>query len=72
GAVARLLWPLLWARPLLAVALGVPLAIDTMLYASFKSLDFGLILLLLTLWGGRVVSLHPGGFYSMSGRPQDH
>lgn len=32
--------------PLLVVALAVPLAIDTLLYASYKSLDFGLILLL--------------------------
>jgi len=32
--------------PLLSVALAVPLTIDTFLYASFKSLDFGLILLI--------------------------
>lgn len=34
------------AVPLLAAALAVPLAVDTLLYASYKSLDFGLILLL--------------------------
>ncbi len=32
-------------NPVLAVALAVPLLIDIFLYASFKSLDFGLILL---------------------------
>lgn len=36
-------------NPVLAAGLGVPLAIDTLLYASFKSLDFGLILLLCAL-----------------------
>lgn len=64
GALAGRLWPLLWARPLLAVALGVPLAIDTMLYASFKSLDFGLILLLLAVWGDRVASLQKSPAYA--------
>jgi hypothetical protein len=38
-----------------------------MLYASFKSLDFGVILLVLAVWGGRAVSLHPRRVYSMSG-----
>jgi hypothetical protein len=64
--IARLLWPLLWARPVLAVALGAPLAIDLTLYASFKSLDFGLILLLAAVWGSRAVSLHKRPVYSMS------
>lgn len=46
-----LAWPLFWrvlpSDPLFAMALGGPLFIDVFLYASFKSLDFGLILLLL-------------------------
>lgn len=66
AALARLLWPMLRTVPVMAVALGVPLVIDVTLYASFKSLDFGLILLLLALWGGRAVSLHPRPVYSMS------
>lgn len=66
AALARLLWPLWRAAPVVALALGVPLAIDITLYASFKSLDFGVILLLLALWGGRAVSLHPRPVYSMS------
>lgn len=65
-ALARMLGPAARTAPVMAVALGVPLAIDVTLYASFKSLDFGLILLLITLWGGRAVSLHPRPVYSMS------
>lgn len=41
---------LLWKNPLLAVALAVPVVIDVIFYASFKSLDFGLILLLVSMW----------------------
>lgn len=41
---------LLGKNPLLAAALAVPVAIDAILYASFKSLDFGLILLLIAMW----------------------
>ncbi len=37
-------------RPLLAAAIAGPLLIDVSLYASFKSLDFGLVLLLIPLW----------------------
>lgn len=66
AALGRLLWPMLRTAPVMAVALGVPLAIDVALYASFKSLDFGIILLLIALWGGRAVSLHPRPVYSMS------
>ncbi|MDB5491886.1 MAG: hypothetical protein JWO78_1735 [Micavibrio sp.] len=47
--LCRPLFDLLRVRPLLALALGVPLVIDLTLYASFKSLDFGLILLLVML-----------------------
>jgi len=42
--------------PVLAVAIALPLLIDTLLYASFKSLDFGLILLLIPLWASEVAS----------------
>ena len=46
--LARLLPGLLRRSPYLALALAGPVLIDVFLYASFKSLDFGLILLLLT------------------------
>ena len=50
AGLAKGLVPLLWTNPVLAVALAVPLVIDTLLYASYKSLDFGLILLLIALY----------------------
>ncbi len=49
GGLAWSLLPLLRVNPAMAVALAVPLSIDTFLYASYKSLDFGLILLLIAL-----------------------
>jgi hypothetical protein len=52
--LCRPLLGLLRLRPLMALALGVPVAIDLSLYASFKSLDFGLILLLVTLWAQKL------------------
>ncbi len=48
--IGVLLMRLLKVNPVMAVALGGPLAIDVLLYASFKSLDFGLVLLLVPLW----------------------
>lgn len=48
--MGALLLRLLKVNPVMAVALGGPLAIDILLYASFKSLDFGLVLLLVPLW----------------------
>jgi len=47
GIVLARLMP---AQPLLAAAIAGPLLIDISLYASFKSLDFGLVLLLIPLW----------------------
>lgn len=44
--LCRPLLGLLRISPLMALALGAPILIDLTLYASFKSLDFGLILLL--------------------------
>lgn len=46
------------SHPVVAVALAAPFVIDVTLYASFKSLDFGLILLLTALWadGARKVA----------------
>lgn len=52
AGLAERLWPLLFSRPVLALALAGPLAIDVFLYASFKSLDFGLLLLLIAATGG--------------------
>ncbi|HEY8191084.1 MAG TPA: hypothetical protein VIG74_01570 [Alphaproteobacteria bacterium] len=48
--IGALLLRMLKENPIMAVALGGPLAIDILLYASFKSLDFGLVLLLVPLW----------------------
>lgn len=51
--IVLLVWrlvPLVRRDPVMAVALGVPVVIDCFLYASFKSFDFGLILLLVMLW----------------------
>lgn len=45
-----LLARLFFRNPVVALALTGPLAIDVLLYASFKSLDFGLVLLLVPLW----------------------
>ncbi len=42
--------------PVVGMAIALPLIIDIFLYASFKSLDFGLILLLVTLWAPEVAS----------------
>jgi hypothetical protein len=50
AGLVRGLIPLFLTNPVLALALIVPLAIDTLLYASYKSLDFGLILLLTALY----------------------
>lgn len=44
--LGRALLPYLQTRPVLVLALAGPIAIDTILYAAFKSLDFGLVLLL--------------------------
>ncbi|HEY0901002.1 MAG TPA: hypothetical protein VGD95_02655, partial [Micavibrio sp.] len=48
--LCRGLWPLIWAHPVRALAVAAPFFIDITLYASFKSLDFGLLLLLIALW----------------------
>lgn len=43
----------------LAMALFWPVAVPVLLYASHKSLDFGLVLLLTGVWSVRVRALHP-------------
>lgn len=53
AGLARVLWAHLYARPVLVLALAGPVLIDTLLYASYKSLDFGLILLLAAALGMR-------------------
>lgn len=60
GGLASGLVRMIRVQPVLAVALFVPLVIDVILYASFKSLDFGLILLLLALWGAMHVGQNGG------------
>ncbi len=44
------LWRLLWRHPVPALTVAAPFLIDITLYASFKSLDFGLLLVLIALW----------------------
>lgn len=50
GTLAGGMWRLLWAFPVGALAVAAPFLIDITLYASFKSLDFGLLLVLIALW----------------------
>lgn len=57
--LAGKLYGLLFRDPVMAVALAAPFLINVFLYASFKSLDFGLLLLLAALWAERGRSLHP-------------
>lgn len=54
----RMLYGILYRDPVMAVALAAPFVIDCFLYASFKSLDFGLLLLLIALWAESGQSLH--------------
>lgn len=54
--------------PVVVLALAVPVMIDVVLYASYKSLDFGVILLLVALWtkpehAGRPVATSRGMVY---------
>ena len=44
------IWRILWVYPVGALAVAGPFLIDITLYASFKSLDFGLLLALIALW----------------------
>lgn len=53
--VVEALKRLLWYRPALALAFICVLVINITLYASFKSFEFGLVLLLIIGWGARAV-----------------
>jgi len=53
GALGALLVRGLFRNPVIILALSGPFLIDVFLYASYKSLDFGLVLLLIPLWAGR-------------------
>lgn len=57
--LAHMLFRMLWQHPVLAAALAGPFVIDIFLYASYKSLDFGLILLLIVLWSKRAIEKRP-------------
>ena len=46
GGLLRVLFARLGASYIVVLALAAPILIDVFLYASFKSLDFGLVLLL--------------------------
>lgn len=52
--LAQLGFKILWARPHIALAIAGPVAICCVLYASYKSLDFGMVLMLLPLWAARL------------------
>lgn len=49
GSIGAGLWSLLFRNMILAGALAAPFVIDVLFYASFKSLDFGLLLLLIAV-----------------------
>ncbi len=53
------LWRILWRHPALALAIAAPCLIDVTLYASYKSLDFGLVLLLIPLWANEAAKVAP-------------
>lgn len=53
------LWGILWRHPALALAIAAPCLIDVTLYASYKSLDFGLVLLLIPLWANEAAKVAP-------------
>ena len=57
-SLAGVLLALIRRNPVLALALAGPVLIDTFLYASFKSFDFGLILLLITAFAAPPLKLH--------------
>lgn len=67
GTLGFGLWRLLWRHPVAALAVAAPFLIDVTLYASFKSLDFGLLLVLIALWTrsiprpAKVASTAPAG-----------
>lgn len=48
---------LIFSHPVITLALGSVLIIDVFLYASFKSFDFGVVLVLIPLWVNRSVRL---------------
>jgi hypothetical protein len=50
GSLGAGIWRLFWVHPVRALAVAAPFLIDITLYASFKSLDFGVLLLLIALW----------------------
>lgn len=45
--------------PVLVLAIAMPVVIDVFLYASFKSFDFGLLLLLIPMWANTTRRLKP-------------
>lgn len=59
-ALGRKIIGLVLSLPVIGLALLAPFIIDIFLYASFKSLDFGLVLLLATLWADEVRRLKNG------------
>ncbi|MBI1301620.1 MAG: hypothetical protein GC137_08185 [Alphaproteobacteria bacterium] len=49
AGLVKLLSKVVWNNPVLGLALSAPVLIDLTLYASYKSLDFGLVLALIPL-----------------------
>jgi hypothetical protein len=66
AGLANTLFRILFHNPVLAVALAAPFFIDVFLYASFKSLDFGLILLLIAAQQNRLSSMSKGAINAVS------
>ena len=54
---ALMLLRIVQRNPVMACALAGPFLIDVFLYASYKSLDFGLILFMIALWGTRNIRI---------------
>ncbi len=50
GMLGAGIWRIFWAYPVAGLAVAAPFLIDITLYASFKTLDFGLLLVLIALW----------------------
>lgn len=65
GGLAALLCRAVFISPVMGLALAGPFLIDIFLYASFKSLDFGLVLLLIPLGVTAAHKLHKTPSYSI-------
>lgn len=65
AGLAILILRLVLANPVMGLALAGPFLIDVTLYATFKSLDFGLVLMLIPLGNAAARQLHKNPSYSI-------